>query len=937
METERSRMKITRPKLPGWMTKLVGYETKNSVGVGAVLLALLGTSQAAFAQGSDLCAQAQTLPLNASNFGRIDWNTQAATNDALLACSPEGLGGPTTADVWFNFQAPASGVLTFYSYGDSHIGVFGVCGGPALFCSTFEYPNSRLDFPVVANQTYKIAVQNYDPDCGGCPSASYFFAAFSPSTPPSNDTCDNASVATVGTNRFDNRLATTGPSVSCPSGTSQDVWFRFVAPQTGPFRFRIDSNLAAVSSGALSLYNTCQGSEVACSAPTGSTRPSIDYGFTTGQAILVRVSSRETPFYPIDNGPGSLIIEPTPVPVNDTCAGAIPVTTGATLINSLNTFYNSSPAAPCAPGGTDGADIWFSYTAPATGAIQILISQPSTTLQPWNVYSTVAAYSSCGGNVLGCGYGFINGSRICPLSVVQGQTYLIRVASYGSTLPVGGYALLNISAPIPVLPANTSCQTAQQVGTGDTAFNSAIVCGPGSDGLFYRYTNNTTGTRNIRVRTCGSSTPSILYAYSNCTQTDLVTSNGGGGCGANDPNGATVRFCLQAGESMIIELPGGSGGPGTLNILSSVPATNDSCASAISLIAGNNTYNTTLGCGIVDLPCRSDNTFSIIYSREVWYKFSSPVDASVHLTATNTGSRVAALTVRESCGGPIMHCCDGDRRNEIIMQAVAGQQYFVSVSENINDSGVNSLDFGTGRLRLEFGEAFTPPADAQTYPESCVDGFNDGNCSDFLFIASEGQGSSVAEILPDTSFIGNTAYWESSDEWDGYYFDIIEPGYVRFIGQTQISGEIHVITNTSNCNDYDTVYQDAFNNTFINSFDTGNVFIPVAGRHEVWLYSDSTIESFRYCSENDTNYWIGSVCIDCGPVCNDIDFNNDGSTFDPTDIDALLSVFSEGPCVPASNVCDNIDFNNDGASFDPCDIDSFLIQFSEGPCTSCGV
>jgi hypothetical protein len=85
----------------------------------------------------------------------------------------------------------------------------------------------------------------------------------------------------------------------------------------------------------------------------------------------------------------------------------------------------------------------------------------------------------------------------------------------------------------------------------------------------------------------------------------------------------------------------------------------------------------------------------------------------------------------------------------------------------------------------------------------------------------------------------------------------------------------------------------------------------------------------------DTGYFL----VDLGPsglICNDIDVNNDASSFDPTDIDAFLSVFSEGPCVPATAACDAIDFNNDGALFDPCDIDSFLLVFSEGPCTSCG-
>jgi hypothetical protein len=74
-----------------------------------------------------------------------------------------------------------------------------------------------------------------------------------------------------------------------------------------------------------------------------------------------------------------------------------------------------------------------------------------------------------------------------------------------------------------------------------------------------------------------------------------------------------------------------------------------------------------------------------------------------------------------------------------------------------------------------------------------------------------------------------------------------------------------------------------------------------------------------------------------GLACDSIDFNNDTSSFDPTDIDAFLSVFSEGPCIPASATCNDIDFNNDGSLFDPCDIDAFLLVFSEGPCTLCGV
>ncbi|MFO0857787.1 MAG: hypothetical protein U0640_10570 [Phycisphaerales bacterium] len=86
---------------------------------------------------------------------------------------------------------------------------------------------------------------------------------------------------------------------------------------------------------------------------------------------------------------------------------------------------------------------------------------------------------------------------------------------------------------------------------------------------------------------------------------------------------------------------------------------------------------------------------------------------------------------------------------------------------------------------------------------------------------------------------------------------------------------------------------------------------------------------------NYTLTLTGVSLTPCGPVCNDIDFNNDGSLFDPQDIDAFLSVYSEGPCIPDTATCDGIDFNNDTSVFDPCDISSFLQVFSEGPCELC--
>jgi hypothetical protein len=119
---------------------------------------------------------------------------------------------------------------------------------------------------------------------------------------------------------------------------------------------------------------------------------------------------------------------------------------------------------------------------------------------------------------------------------------------------------------------------------------------------------------------------------------------------------------------------------------------------------------------------------------------------------------------------------------------------------------------------------------------------------------------------------------------------------------------------------------------------------PIAGATDAVYMIDSV-------SEADEGAYFCLLTNECGdttasPIatlsvsdvaCDSLDFNGDSSFFDPTDIDAFLSVFSEGPCVPASAMCGDVDFNNDGSLFDPCDVDAFLLVFSEGPCTLCGV
>jgi hypothetical protein len=110
------------------------------------------------------------------------------------------------------------------------------------------------------------------------------------------------------------------------------------------------------------------------------------------------------------------------------------------------------------------------------------------------------------------------------------------------------------------------------------------------------------------------------------------------------------------------------------------------------------------------------------------------------------------------------------------------------------------------------------------------------------------------------------------------------------------------------------------------SFEPLNPTVPESDTIVVTAYGDGTSDILL----------TEATLIPAGRTCDSIDFNNDGSFFDPTDIDAFLSVFSEGPCLPELATCNDIDFNNDGGLFDPCDINSFLTVYAEGPCSACG-
>ncbi len=878
------------------------------------------------AQGADLCANAQPLGLSSPGTATVQWNATAATDDGDFGC-----GCPAQPDVWFNVQPTVTGIMTFAGSGAS-FAMFSACGGQPIACAnnTAGGPSVLSEFPVVAGQTYKLAVQpgNSDICDNELTTAFQFDVMLSSSTPPANDTCTTATTAVVGDNAFDNRLATTDSTATCAESTN-DVWFSFTAPATNIYRFsRTGLFYVSLTNAVLTVFDSCNGTQLACSSNTsGVLTANADVLLQAGQTVRVRIASRTSanPFSP-NAGPGILKVALAPIAPNDTCATATPVLAGTTLIDTRETF-DDSIIAPCNPFPATWVDkeVWYTLTPTATGNITLSISRNFSNPAPFLTQATLTVYSACGGSVLGCAALAVSSSDgpwLCNVPVTQGQPIRIRVGSPST----GGVANLNITAPGP-RPTNDNCTTAQQVGNGTFNFDITRACGSPAGQLWYRYTNTTTGRRNIRFRTCGSTFATQIAAVpdGSCASTDqsYLTANSGGGC-PNDPNGSTIRLCLEAQESILIAISSAGGtGAGTLNVASSLPATNDNCTTATALNVGNNSFNTTLGCGNGVVPCDQWQG-QVSFGRDVWYSFTPAANGYVSFTINTANNRAMGMSAFADCNGTLLGCTDTSYREDLCIPAVQGQPILVALSELLEQAvSAAQLDFGTGTLRVTFTAGqYSPPEETIESPEDCV-AFNFEPC-DFAPVGLEMQ---VGTAYSDTAASVHLPTPEGDIE-DKFYFNMTGPGFVRFVGQTQFPGYINFRDNGFDCEDNDNNSDITLTNYCLNNIDTGQIFFPRAGRHSISIFSDA-LPTWRQCSDPDINYWIQLVeCSSCSVVCDSIDFNQNGVFPEDQDVVDFFNVLAGGDCP----TCNDIDFNNNQVFPEDQDVIDFFNVLAGGTC-----
>jgi hypothetical protein len=244
-------------------------------------------------------------------------------------------------------------------------------------------------------------------------------------------------------------------------------------------------------------------------------------------------------------------------PANDDCAGALTVVDGPNgpFDNSLAT--DSPEAWPC--GGAASADLWFSYTATASG--QASASTCGSTLD-----TKIEVFDgACGALVsLVCNDDACSFQSTASWAATAGTTYLVRVGGWNGSIGTFG---LDMS----VAPAvtNDECSTAIAVvdGTNGPFFNLGATnspeiwpCGNGGSDVWFSYTASKAGEVTIDV--CGGDYDSCMEVFD-------------GACGAlvslacNDDFctlQSSVTFAATAGTTYYVRVGGFNGSQGNFPI-----------------------------------------------------------------------------------------------------------------------------------------------------------------------------------------------------------------------------------------------------------------------------------------------------------------------------------------------------------------------------------
>jgi hypothetical protein len=399
------------------------------------------------------------------------------------------------------------------------------------------------------------------------------------------DDCANPFViAGLGTFNYDCQLATTGTegqneALCISPGITTDVWYRWTAPASGNATMTLcgsgtlmDSKIAAYAGSVCPV----DGTALACNDDYCSTESRILFPVSAGSVYMLQLGSYPGAGF---GWYGVFTLSIAPGAPNDECASAAPIAgTGSFAFDNTAASTSTQQGLACGFGYCNN-DVWFDWTASATGTCD------------WSLCGTagfdtlIAAYAGSGcpapGTALGCNDDSCGGSTQSSLSFpcVAGQHYLLQLGAYAVGAGSGTFSL-DIVSP----PANDSCSTPQALGASTGTFPFTLVgASTGAQGQSESacsylgqtgiesdvwFTWIAPGSARARLSLCtGASfdTKVAVYNGSGCPAAGAAITCNDDACAT----ASEICFDVTAGHTYLIQLgtsPGAAPGAGTFDL-----------------------------------------------------------------------------------------------------------------------------------------------------------------------------------------------------------------------------------------------------------------------------------------------------------------------------------------------------------------------------------
>ncbi len=578
-----------------------------------------------------------------SGLGAMDLEAQCTNNNTLTgsAITPN-CPGTTTVPCVQGGQYALVNVVNGNSY------TFSTCGGAAwdtqltLFNNTggasLAYnddgcaPQSTVSWTANYTGQLRVLVDQYN--CASNTTCAILTITCSPPPPAAtNDNPCNATPLTpatscvnvVGSNA--GTTATSGPPApTCANYLGGDIWFSVVVPAGGALTVSTTTIPASLlTDGGMAAYTatSCSGpfTQVGCSDDFNGLMPLLNLtGLAPGTTLWIR-------FWEYGNDAvGAFNIcatIPPPPPTNDNPCQATALTVGSTCVygsysNISTTGTATAPVPSC--GFYTGADVWFSFVAPASGVAVIQTQAGTLTDADMALY----AATSCNGPFTELGCDDLDGPGLMPeltfASLTPGQTYYLRVWGFGGAT---GTFNLCVSGPAS-MPPGDCVYVLQMFDSYGDGWGGSTVGISINGGAFVNYTVNTAYN--------------IALIGLNIGQTLVVQYTAAGGFQSE------ISYRLSfAGSGQTVFFSGSPPGTGiafTQTITCNPPpASQNDCAGGTTICNGLGINNNASGTGdVTDLSSTNEGCLTSDERQGTWYYFSPSSAGTIGFTINPTNA-----------------------------------------------------------------------------------------------------------------------------------------------------------------------------------------------------------------------------------------------------------------------------------------------------------